>query len=96
MILFRFQVFFKLSKILTITLQLKHVKRQFVRLKMLSRQTKKFLVGGACLLAVVYLASFYDRGGGGGGECASSGRQTSVVDKTSKCTTTTDRAPSSS
>ena len=51
---------------------------------MLSRQTKKFLVGGACLLAVVYLASFYDRGGGGGGECASSGRQTSVVDKTGK------------
>jgi len=48
---------------------------------MLSRQTKKFLVGGVLLLAVVYLASFYDRGGG----CLQSGtaisKQTSVVDK---------------
>jgi len=53
---------------------------------MLSRQTKKFLVGGVGLLAFVYLVSLYNRGSGtgsgGGVEC--SGRQTSVVDKNGK------------
>jgi len=60
---------------------LKDVKRQFIRLKMISRQTKKFLVGGVCLLAVVYLASHYDRGGGSCGDAPAISRQTAVVDK---------------